>query len=832
MRQKWTKVVVAIALGVITSLPAMAKGREVLRLREGWKFTREDSPKFKEVGYDASKWQSVVVPHDWAIYGPFDPEIDKQFLAISQDGQKTPIYHTARTGGLPHVGVGWYRNSFLLPKDYKCGDRVEIKFDGAMSNARVYINGKEAIYWPYGYSSFYVDITELIDTSKSQQSVAVRLENPDQTSRWYPGAGLYRNVWVTFASGVKVAEWGHQITTPKVNNEWAQVNIKTTIENNLGVAPEQITLRTAILDGTTEVAVAEGNGSELFDQVLEQNIRLNQPKLWDLKQPNLYTARTEVSVDGKVVDSYSTTFGVRTIELIPDKGFFLNGRAVKFQGVCLHHDLGPLGGATNKRGYERQIKKMQEMGVNAIRTSHNMPAPEFIEAANELGIMVMAESFDEWRIPKVENGYHLYFDEWANRDLTNLARQFRNAPSIVMWSIGNEIYEQGSEGGNKYAYYLQNIFHREDPTRPVTVGMNDPNGAVNNNFASVMDVAGFNYSNWLYGEAYKKLPQRLVMGAETTSTVSSRGIYKFPVERRAMATYDDQQCSSYDVEHCGWSNLPEDDFMNHEDFHYNIGEFVWTGIDYLGEPTPYYTEWPSHSSYFGAVDLAGIEKDRFYLYRSHWNKREETLHILPHWNWQGREGEVTPIFVYTNYPTAELFINGKSQGKCTKDLSINSETSRKGIERQPRYRLMWMDTTYEPGEVKVVAYDAEGNIAATKSMKTTGKPYAVRLTLENDQIRADGEDIAYVRVQIVDREGNVVPTATNEITFKVTGAGDFHAAANGDATCIVPFQSNKQLAFSGQLTAIVRSSKMPGTITLKATARDLKSDTIKINSIK
>lgn len=817
---------------VMMALPAWAEEREVLRLREGWKFTREDNPSFKEVNYDATKWQSVVVPHDWAIYGPFDPEIDKQFLAISQDGQKTPIYHTARTGGLPHVGTGWYRNSFRLPTTHKAGDRVEVKFDGAMSNARVYVNGKEAIFWPYGYSSFYVDVTDLIDTSKPEQTLAVRLENPAETSRWYPGAGLYRNVWVTFASGVKVAEWGHQITTPKVHKDWAQVNIKTTIENTLGVSPKQISLRTAILDGVQEVAVTESNGSALFDNTLEQNIKLNHPKLWDLKQPNLYTARTDVYVNGEQVDSYSTTFGVRTIELIPDKGFFLNGRMVKFQGVCLHHDLGPLGGATNKRGYERQIMKMQDMGVNAIRTSHNMPAPEFIEAANEMGIMVMAESFDEWRIPKVENGYHLYFDDWADRDLTNLTRQFRNAPSIVMWSIGNEIYEQGEEGGNKVAYYLQNIFHREDPTRPVTVGMNDPNNAVANNFASIMDVAGFNYHNWQYEEAYKKLPQRLIMGAETTSTVSSRGVYKFPVERKAMATYDDQQCSSYDVEHCGWSNLPEDDFMNHEDFHYNIGEFVWTGIDYLGEPTPYYTEWPSHSSYFGAVDLAGIQKDRFFLYRSHWNKGEETLHVLPHWNWQGREGEVTPIFVYTNYPSAELFINGKSQGKRTKDLSISTKTGREGLERQPRYRLMWMDTTYEPGEVKVVAYDNEGNIAATRVVKTTGKPYAVKLTLENDNLHADGEDIAYVRVQVVDKDGNVVPTATNEITFKATGAGAFHAAANGDATCIVPFQSTKQPAFSGQLTAIVRSSKKAGTITLTATSSGLKSDTIKITTIK
>ena len=804
--------------------------REVLRLREGWHFTREDQKAFSNPQYDDSQWSQVVVPHDWAIDGPFNPEIDKQFLAISQDGQNKPIYHIARTGGLPHVGVGWYRNTFALKKGYQSGDRTYLRIDGAMSNARVYINGKEAIYWPYGYSPFQVDITDYIDPAKKLQSIAIRLENPEETSRWYPGAGLYRNVWVTFASGVKVAEWGTQIATPRVDKEWAQVNIKTTLENHTATEAERISIRTAILDEGNEVAVMETSGSELMGNLLEQNIKLQHPKLWELEEPHLYTALTQLFVDGELVDNYQTTFGVRTIELRPDDGFYLNGKKVMIQGVCLHHDLGPLGGASHKRGYERQIRLMKDMGVNAIRTSHNMPAPELIEACNEMGMMVMAESFDEWARPKVKNGYHLYFEQWADRDLTNLARAFRNDPAIVMWSIGNEIDEQVTPGGNKLAYFLQSVLHREDPTRPVTVGMNNPLGSVKNNFASIMDLVGFNYYNWQYQEAYDQLPQRLILGAETTSTLSSRGIYKFPVERKSMARYADQQCSSYDVEHCGWSNLPEDDFLNQEDLPYTIGEFIWTGIDYLGEPTPYYTEWPSHSSYFGAVDLAGIEKDRFYLYRSHWNKDEETLHILPHWNWQGREGEVTPIFVYTNYPTAELFINGKSQGKRTKDRSISLETPRDGLQRQPRYRLMWMDTVYQPGEVKVVAYDEDGNEVATRTMKTTGKPYAIKMTLENDKIKADGEDIAYVRVQIVDREGNVVPTATNEVAFKVKGEGHFHAAANGDATCIVPFQSHKQPAFSGQLTAIVQAGKKAGTIQLTATARGLKSDTITITS--
>lgn len=839
MRRKLFWTVPLLAMMMIAT-PSVGQGyrdmsdspREVLRLREGWQFTREDKPEFKEATFDDSQWQSVVVPHDWAIYGPYSPDIDRQFLAISQDGQNTPIYHIARTGGLPHVGVGWYRNSFALKEGFKQGDRVTMQFDGAMSNARVFVNGQEAIYWPYGYTPFQVDITHLIDPERERQTVAVRLENPEETSRWYPGAGLYRNVWVTTTSGVRIDDWGTQITTPEVHKEWAKVNIKTVIQNHIGADLDEISIRTSIIDEGHEIVVVETPGSSLIGNVLEHNIRINHPKLWGIKQPNLYTALTEVYQGDQLIDSYATTFGIRSIELRPDDGFYLNGEKVVIQGVCLHHDLGPLGGASHKRGYERQIRIMQDMGVNAIRTAHNMPAPELIEACNEMGMMVMAESFDEWIRPKVGNGYHLYFEEWAERDLTNLVRAFRNAPSILMWSIGNEVDEQFTSGGNKVAYFLQNIIHREDPTRPVTIGMNNPRESVKNNFASIMDLVGFNYHNWQYQEAYEKLPQQLILGAETTSTVSSRGIYKFPVERKAMAKYEDQQCSSYDVEHCGWSNLPEDDFINQEDYHYTIGEFIWTGIDYLGEPTPYYTEWPSHSSYFGAVDLAGIEKDRFYLYRSHWNRGEETLHILPHWNWSGREGEVTPIFVYTNYPTAELFINGKSQGKRTKDLSINHDTPRDGLQRQPRYRLMWMDTRYEPGEVKVVAYDAEGNERATKTIKTTGKPYAVKMTLENDQIKADGEDIAYVRVQVVDKEGNVVPTATNEVTFKAKGAGHFLVAANGDATCIVPFQSHKQPAFSGQLTAIVQAGKSVGTITLTASSRGLKSDTITVEVVK
>ncbi len=806
--------------------------REVLRLTDGWRFTREDSSDFVRPDYDDTGWQRVTVPHDWAIYGPFSPQNDRQTVAITQDGQKEALEHAGRTGGLPFVGVGWYRYTFDLRQPLQDLGDLTLYIDGAMSHSQVYINGHDAGGWPYGYNSYHIDITPYLDPTTTRQVIAIRLENPTDFSRWYPGAGLYRNVYLMVSpSRTRIDDWGTYITTPYVTEEYAQVKVRTRIKHT-PIDPQPLTLRTTLLYEGTPVATQEISGDRIFDHTLEQNLRIPTPHLWDIKQPNLYTAHSELFYDGRLIDAYSTTFGVRTIELRPDQGFFLNGKPVIFKGVCLHHDLGPLGAAVNKVALRRQIKQMQDMGANAIRTAHNMPAPELVQLADEMGMLLMAESFDEWKIPKVKNGYNHLFDDWAERDLVNLVRHYRNAPSIVMWCIGNEVYEQAAEGGNKVAYFLQNIVHREDPTRPVTQGMDNPRPVTANSFAAIMDIAGFNYRPWHYPEAYAKLPQQLILGAETTSTLSSRGVYKFPVQRRSMALYDDHQASGYDVEHCSWSNLPEDDYMRHEDFHYNIGEFIWTGIDYIGEPTPYYTNWPSHTSLFGAVDLAGIPKDRFYLYRSHWNKEANTLHILPHWDWPNRVGEVTPVFVYTSYPTAELFINGKSQGRRTKDLSLNVDnTSDQDLSRQPRYRLMWMDTKYEPGELRVVAYDQNGTMQAEKVIRTSSDPYTIRLTLEepSETIPAyDIEHLVYVRVQVIDRDGNLCATATPDITFSVQGNGRYVACANGDASCIVPFQSRTMPAFSGQMTAIVAPTGTPGTITLTASAPGLKPATLEI----
>ncbi|MBB2147619.1 glycoside hydrolase family 2 TIM barrel-domain containing protein [Pedobacter gandavensis] len=810
----------------------IAQSRSELLLEENWRFTREDQEGFTSVNYNDSKWQQVTVPHDWAIYGPFSANNDKQHVAIAQDGQKQASEHAGRTGGLPFVGVGWYRNKFMVPKFNK-GKKATIIFDGAMSNATVYLNGKKVGFWPYGYNTFHFDITEFLEAGK-ENTLAVRLENFPESSRWYPGAGLYRNVHVVVTEAAHIPVWGTQLSTPVINKEFAKVNIKTKLVGADQHAVENFLLSTEIMDPKGKVVSVVKTPLSKYDQdVFSQELVVLNPVLWDTENPALYTAVSKLYEGNELRDEYKTTFGIRSIEIIPNKGFFLNGKRTQFKGVCLHHDLGPLGAAVNDAAIRRQIRIMKDMGVNAIRTSHNMPAPEFVKACDEMGMMLMAETFDEWKEPKQKNGYNKYFDQWAEKDLVNLIHHYRNNPSVVMWCIGNEVPEQGMVGAAKIAKFLQDICFREDPSRFVTQGMDQPGSVINNNFAATMQVAGFNYRPFAYPEAYKKLPQQLILGTETASTISSRGIYKFPVVRRSMPIYEDLQVSSYDVEHCGWSDLPEDNFIQHDDLPYAIGEFVWTGFDYLGEPTPYYTNWPSHSSLFGIVDLAGIPKDRYYLYRSHWNTAANTLHILPSWNFKDRVGQTTPVFVYTNYPTAELFINGKSQGRKTKDTTFTvyntgDKKSLNDFDRQKRYRLMWMDTKYEPGTVKVIAYDAKGNMAEEKEIRTAGKPHHLELKADRMQLAANGKDLSFVLVNVVDKDGNLCSEDTREISFKAKGAGKFHAVANGNSASLESFQAPKMKAFSGQLTAIVKSDEKQGVIYFEASAKGLKSTVIKI----
>lgn len=826
-----------LAVILLLALPLLlqAQVRSVQTFKKGWKFTREDKTDFSLPTYNDAKWQSVAVPHDWAIYGSFSINNDKQNVAITQDGQKEAMEHAGRTGGLPFVGVGWYRLNFESPT-FEPGKKATLVFDGAMSHALIYVNGHEAGYWPYGYNSFSVDVTTYLKVHEVN-TLAVRLENEPESSRWYPGAGLYRNVHLVVNEEAHIPVWGTVVTTPVVEAEYARVNVKTELVMPAGkkVSDYRIVTRIKGTDGTT-LSSDDRPGDKLDAGYFSQNFVIHHPSLWSPDTPVLYAAETKVYEGEVLKDEYTTRFGIRTLQIIPDKGFFLNGKMTKFKGVCNHHDLGPLGGIANEAGIRRQIRILKDMGCNAIRTSHNMPAPELVRACDEMGMMLMAESFDEWKSAKVQNGYHKLFDEWVEKDLVNLIRHYRNHPSIVMWCIGNEVPDQwNGKQGPKLSRMLQDICHREDPTRPVTQGMDAPDAVVNNNMAATMDVAGFNYRPHKYTENYNKLPQCIILGSETASTVSSRGVYKFPVERRSMQKYPDHQSSSYDVEHCGWSNLPEDDWIWHEDNDWCIGEFVWTGFDYLGEPTPYYTDWPSHSSLFGIIDLAGLPKDRYYLYRSHWNKEVETLHILPHWNWAGREGEVTPVFVYTNYPSAELFINGKSQGKRIKDLSVTAENSKDSVstahfKRQQRYRLMWMDTKYEPGTLKVVAYDIEGKPVAEKELRTAGTPHHIELTADRTSLKADGEDLSFVTVKVVDKEGNLCPLAENEISFKVKGAGIYRAGANGNPASLENFQTPKMKVFNGMMTAIVSATEKPGNIVLEATSKGLKKAALSLEA--
>ena len=799
-------------LTLLISSNIISQTRKTIELSENWTFNKGENKNAEKINFNDKNWQKVTVPHDWAIYGPFDKEIDKQVIAITQNGEKEATEKTGRTGSLPHTGTAWYRNKFNI-SETDINKKIILLFEGAMSEPQVFLNGKKIGEWAYGYSYFYFNISK--DLISGENTLAVKLTNKEHASRWYPGAGLYRKVSLIIKEKESINQWGTFITTPFVSKSEAKVNIKTKISNESG------TLTTTIFDANGNV-VNQLKSDIHFNNEFDQNIKVKNPILWSPENPYLYKAVTKLYVKNQLKDEITTKFGIREIKYEPKKGFSLNGKITKFKGVCLHHDLGPLGTAVNTAALKRQLTILKDMGVNAIRSSHNMPSFEQLELCDEMGFLFLAESFDEWAKPKVKNGYNRFFDEYAEKDIVNLVRATRNHPSIVMWSSGNEVPDQWGAEGVKRAKWLQDIFHREDPTRPVTVGMDQVKAVMASGFGAIMDIPGLNYRVHLYDEAYKKFPQGILLGSETASTVSSRGIYKFPVEKAAMKKYDDFQSSSYDLEYCSWSNLPEDDFILQDDKPWVIGEFVWTGFDYLGEPTPYDESWPSRSSYFGINDLAGLPKDRYYLYRSRWNTKEETLHILPHWNWEGREGEKTPVFVYTNYNSAELFVNGKSMGIQKKDHS----------SPQNRYRLMWMNVKYEPGTLKVVAFDEKGNPVSEKEIHTAGKPAKIILSPDRKIIKADGKDLSFVTVSVVDKNGIECPTATNQLKFKVEGNASYRAACNGDATSLELFHLPTMKLFSGKLVVIVQASKKEGDIELTVTGKGLKTGKLSISSKK
>ena len=802
----------------------------------------------------AEGWEKVSVPHDWAIYGPFDKANDLQTVAVVQNGEDVATEKTGRTGGLPYMGKGTYRRTLDIKADELDGRRHILYFDGAMSEAQVLVNGEKVCFWPYGYNSFWCDVTGCVKAGDNE--ITVLLENRPQSSRWYPGAGLYRKVRYITLPEVHVPVWGTYVTTPYVGKDHAVVRVRTKVEGT--AEGEVVTLTTRIVDATGRTVAESTDTRQIHKGEVEQNVTVEEPRLWSPEEPVLYFAETEVYTGGSVDtawemerpeisirhgkdlrDKVSTRFGFRTIEVRPDEGFLLNGQVRKFRGVCLHHDLGPLGAAVSKAAIRRQLTMLKDMGCDAIRTSHNMPAEELIELCDEMGFMVMCENFDEWDIAKCENGYHRWFNEdsgdgriWAERDMMNMLHHFRNNASVVMWSIGNEVPSQWKEEGVEVAAWLQGLCHQEDPTRPVTCGMDQYNSVVLNGFAEQLDIVGFNYKVDRYIPAYELLPQKLILGSETASTVSSRGVYHFPAGIGAAIMHDDHQSSSYDTEFCWWSNIPDNDFAADEDHPWCMGQFVWTGFDYLGEPSPYDTDaWPNHSSVFGIIDLASIPKDRYYLYRSRWNRTDETLHVLPHWNWKGREGEVTPVFVYTSYPSAELFVNGISQGIRT-FAKADGQVPCLGEKAMERFRLMWKDVVYQPGEIRVVAYDEDGKAAAEKTVRTAGKAAAIKLTPDRNVLKADGEDLCYLNVSLTDKDGNPVPADSRLVQVKVSGAGSFKAIANGDPTCLESFQKPQMHLFSSQLTVLVQSGNEPGDITVEVSGKGVRKATVTIRTEK
>ena len=783
--------------------------RNTIDLRT-WQFSR-----------DSITWSEVRIPHDWAISGPFDKKWDLQHVAIEQNGETEATEKSGRSGALPWIGHGYYRTQIDLPDNY---GHALLHFDGAMAEPQVRINGVLAGHWVYGYNAFQIDATPYLKPGQPN-TIEVSLRNLEESSRWYPGGGLYRPVTLTLTPEQHITQWGTYVRTLTAQDEGHPAQIQADIQVQ-GIEHTPATILHTLTDAQGHTVAQSQSPTDHIGRSTS-TLDLSKAHLWSPETPYLYTLTTQLIIQGKIIDQTTTKVGIRTIT-VDRRGFSLNGKPRKIQGVCLHHDLGPLGAAVNRAALIRQIRILKDMGCDAIRTAHNMPSTMQMEVCDSMGMMVMAESFDMWLYPKCRNGYALHFRDWAERDIRNLILNHRNHPSIIMWSIGNEIPEQWSIEGRQISRHLQDLCHQLDPTRPVTQGMDRAEDALRSGFARVMDIAGFNYRVHKYDDNISALPSGILLGSESASTVSSRGVYdpSCTSPREVTPITDPNsplqgQCTSYDTDYCSWSNLPEADFIMMDDRPWTIGQFVWTGFDYLGEPTPYDEYWPSRSSYFGICDLAGLPKDRYYLYRSQWNKTDHTLHILPHWNW--RKGQTIPVMVYTDYPEVELFLNGRSLGRQHKQAytiapgpadKLKPQTESPQLLR--RYRLIWDSVTYAPGTLRAVAYDAQGRRAMERTLRTAGSPS--RLTLQPDRttLRADGDDLSFITVSLVDSRGTLCPDADDRVEFTVTGAGTLRGLCNGDATSLESFTGDAMHLFHGQLVLVVQSTTTPGTITITA----------------
>jgi beta-galactosidase len=827
MRNQFQYKIVVFLLSCLFSfvaLSAQVSVRQRLSFNEGWLFKKTTDSLASQLTYKDKEWRRLSLPHDFAIEGPFKPE------------------YNPRTGGLPIFDKAWYRKHFNINANTR-GKIVTLEFDGIMNNSTIYLNGQKVYERPYGYSGFEIDITSYVKFGE-ENIIAVKLNPETLSSRWYPGAGIYRNVWMEIKNPVHVKHWGNHITTPVVTKDKAKVLVETSISSKQKESTGNYEIKTRIVDGNGLVVAYATSKIEFAsnESKVLQEFEVNHPSLWDIESPHLYTATSTIYRNRLPIDKYSQQFGIRTISFSRE-GFFLNGKRLKIKGVCLHNDLGALGSAVNYRATERQLQIMKRMGVNAIRTSHNPASPEQLDLCDKMGLLVQEEAFDCWQLPKVENDYSKYWAQWHEQDLRDMIRRDKNRPSIIMWSIGNEVKEQNSTDGYLLARELVKICKEEDPNRFTTAGFNNFSAAIKNGLAAEVDLVGANYKPADYAPTMEKYNDWIVYGAETSSCVSSRGVYHFPLEK--YDKHPSLQVSSYDNQSPNWAYPPDVEFHFQDSLPNVIGEFMWTGFDYLGEPTPYggkdnlthgnwNVDWPSRSSYFGAVDLAGFPKDRFYLYQSRWTSAP-MVHLLPHWNWEGSSVKEIPVYCYTNCHEAELFVNGKSYGrkkmgvdKTIVPVSFNAWKNRSKDFESP-YRLSW-NVTYEKGEIKVVAYK-NGKEAATKTIRTAKNPYQIKLMPDRNNIKADGEDLCFVTVKIEDEAGIFCPFADNKIDFKITGPATIAAVDNGNAASIEPFQANYRKAFNGLCLLVIKSKKgQKGEVKIEASSPGLKTSVITLST--
>ena len=797
--------------------------RTAKRLHDGFKFKKltikDIELNLSSPELDDSTWESVTVPHDWAVGHDFKKEYDITYRNIMADGILKPIEQSGRSGGLPTEGIGWYRLPLDIDKESE-GKILELIFDGVMWECEVYLNGKLVGKNHFGYRSFAVDISDAAIYGK-ENLLAVKAILGFDASRWYPGAGIYRNLYFVTKSADSIAYCGIK-TQIDTKTDGSSADIELTVDT-CG-SPDGFTYELIDKDG---ISVLSGKGNGVV------SASLPSPKLWTLESPYLYTLKVSVLKNGEVCDTDTVRLGFRSCIFTPDKGFFLNGKPTKIHGVCMHHDLGLFGAAINYSVLKRQLTIMHEMGVNSIRTSHNPPAPELLDICDEMGILVMDEFFDEWRIGKVGSGYAKHFDEHAESDAVAIIRRDLNHPSVFMWSIGNEIEEQKLPEGAKIAKRLTDICHREDRTRPTTAGLNANIQAEENGFFDAIDLIGLNYKPHFYKKYHEKYPDKIFYGSETESCISTRGEYKFPVKVEASQgepNKDDLTVSDYALSSPHWAYYPDREFIAQRD-EFIFGEYVWTGFDYMGEPTPYYTEWPARSSYFGIVDLSGLPKSRYWQYMAEWTNKD-VLFVMPHWNLEGREGEEIPVHIITNCKKAELFLNGKSLGVKEKVKAPEYNENERVIRDrslQNAFRIIF-DVPYEAGELVAIAYDEKGNEAMRRVVKTVGEPYGIKLEAERTEISADGEDVCYVRAYIVDKNGDICPTASNKICFSTCGAGRIYGTDNGDPRETVGYFNPERKVLNGACVAALISKKgEKGTLTLHAKSDGLVASSTQIN---